>query len=223
MIHMDSPFSKGMPHYEMYKVMYEVVKRGLCEKDLLTSDWERSKIEFAEGKIAVMNIGSWAIGQFRQVATDAGYDPDAVVGYMPYPVNHNGKVYAEPSLDYGIGVNKYSKNKNAAKAFAQWFADESGYAKDNQAIPALKGGSFPSVLDSFDELGVIYQMQNAAVEGEEGLFDLIDNEAEIGMWQDPQKVRIVDAAMGTTKESFDDIMNDWNARWAKARKTLNVK
>ena len=195
----------------------------MCEKDLLTSDWERSKIEFAEGKIAVMNIGSWAIGQFRQVATDAGYDPDAVVGYMPYPVNHNGKVYAEPSLDYGIGVNKYSKNKNAAKAFAQWFADESGYAKDNQAIPALKGGSFPSVLDSFDELGVIYQMQNAAVEGEEGLFDLIDNEAEIGMWQDPQKVRIVDAAMGTTKESFDDIMNDWNARWAKARKTLNVK
>lgn len=221
MIHMDAPFSAGMPHYELYKVMYEVVKRGYCEKDMLTSDWEKSKQQFADGEIGVMNLGSWAIGQFRDVAANSGINPD-IVGYMPYPVSHSGKVFSEPALDYNVAVNKYSSNIAAAKAWAFWFANESGYAKDNVSIPALKGSEFPSVLDSFKEVGVVYMSGTPAKDGEEGLFDKIDNEAEIGLWADPQKVRIVDAAMGTTKETFDDIMNDWNARWAKARKTLKV-
>jgi len=221
MIHMDAPFSPGMPHYELYKVMYEVVKRGYCERDILTSDWEKSKQQFVDGEIGVMNLGSWAIGQFREVAAKSGKNPD-LVGYMPYPVSHGGKVYAEPALDYNVAVNKFSANKPAAKAWALWFANESGYAKDNVAIPALKGSEFPSVLDSFKEVGVVYMSSNPAKGGEEGLFDKLDGEAEIGLWADPQKVRIVDAAMGTTKESFDDIMNDWNTRWAKARKTLKV-
>lgn len=221
MIHMDNPFAPGMPHYELYKVMYEVVKRGYCEPDMLTSDWEKSKQQFVDGEIAVMNLGSWAIGQFREIAALSGIDPD-VVGYMPYPVSHNGVVYTEPSLDYNIAVNRFSKNKEAAKAWAFWFANESGYAKDTVSIPALKGGEFPAVLDSFKEVGVVYQTATPAKPGEEGLFDKLDNEAEIGLWQDPQKVRIVDAAMGTSKETFDSIMADWNARWAKARKTLKV-
>lgn len=222
MIHMDNPFSPGMPHYELYKVMYEVVKRGLCEKDLLTSDWEKSKQDFVDGKIGVMNLGSWAISQFRDVATASGYNPDEIVGYMPYPVSHDGKVYAEPALDYAIGVNKYSENKAAAIAWATWFANQSSYAVDNVAIPAAKGSDFPAVLDSFSELGVVYDTQNPAQPGEEGLFDKLDSESEVGLWQDPQKVRIIDAAMGTTKETFDDIMEDWNKRWAKARKDLGV-
>lgn len=217
MIHMDDPFSPGRPHYELYKVLYEVVKRGLCEKDLLTSDWEASKQMLADGKIGVMNLGSWAVGQIMDMAKN----PDDI-GYMPYPWNVGGKMYSEVSLDYNIAVNKYSRNKAAAIAFAKWFADESGYAKDNRSIPALKGSAFPAVLDSFKQSGVVYIVGNPSKPGEDGLFDKIDKEAEIGLWADPQKIRIVDAAMGTTKESFDDIMKDWNARWAKARKTLGV-
>ncbi len=217
MIHMDDPFSAGKPHYELYKVLYEVVKRGLCEKDLLTSDWEASKQMIADGKIGVMNLGGWAVGQIMALAKN----PDDI-GYMPYPTSVGGKMYSEVALDYNVAVNKYSRNKAAAAAFAKWFADESGYARDNQSIPALKGSAFPAVLDSFKQSGVVYIAGNPAKPGEDGLFDKIDKEAEIGLWADPQKIRIVDAAMGTTKESFDDIMKDWNARWAKARKTLGV-
>ncbi|HQL34278.1 MAG TPA: hypothetical protein PK969_13570, partial [Treponemataceae bacterium] len=79
-----------------------------------------------------------------------------------------------------------------------------------------------AVLDSFKASGVQYITGSPAKAGEDGLFDKLDKEAEIGFWADPEKIRIVDAAMGTRKESFDDIMKDWNARWAKARKTLAV-
>jgi ABC-type glycerol-3-phosphate transport system substrate-binding protein len=218
MVHDDAPFAPGKPHYELYKIMYEVVKRGLVEKDILTADWELSKQMMADGKIGVMALGSWALGQVRAL-TSAPED----IGYMPYPASVNGKVYAEVGLDYNLAVNKNSKSKEAAIAWAAWFAKESGYAKDVEGIPALKGGAYPAVLSAFSDLGVKYLVGAAAPAGEEGLFDQLDKESEIGLWQDPQKIRIVDAAMGTTKESFDQIMQDWNARWAKARKTLGVK
>lgn len=184
---------------------------------MLTADWEKSKQMMADGKIGVMNLGSWAVGQMQALAANP-----ADVVYMPYPVSHKGTMYAEPSLDYNLAINKFSTNKEAALVWATWFADESGYAKDNGSIPALKGGEFPAVLQGFKDLGVKFITATPAPAGEEGLFDKIDKEAEIGLWTEPQKIRIVDAAMGTTKESFDDIMKDWNARWAKARKTLKV-
>lgn len=218
MIHDDAPFSPGKPHYELYKIMYEVVKRGLCEKDMLTSDWELSKQMMADGKIGVMALGSWAIGQIKGLAKN----PEDI-GYMPYPVSVKGKVYAEVGLDYNIAVNKNSSNKATAIAWAKFFAEESGYASDAESIPALKGSKYPAVLDSFSALGTSYLIGAAPKAGEDGLFDAIDKESEIGLWQPTQKIRIVDAAMGTTKESYDDIMKDWNVRWAKARKSLGVK
>lgn len=218
MIHDDAPFSPGKPHYELYKIMYEVVKRGLTEKDILASDWELSKQMMADGKIGVMALGSWAIGQVRDISKT----PENI-GYMPYPASVKGKVYAEVGLDYNISVNKNSKNKAAALAWATWFATESGYAKDCESIPALKGSAYPAVLSAFSEAGTTYLIGMAPKAGEEGLFDKLDKESEIGLWQAPQKIRIVDAAMGTSKESYDDIMKDWNARWAKARKANGVK
>ena len=32
-----------------------------------------------------------------------------------------------------------------------------------------------------------------------------------------EKKRIIDAAIGSTKETFEGIMADWNKRWAKTR------
>lgn len=221
-IHEDRPFVKGNPHYEMYKVMYEVVKRGFVERDILTSDWEFSKQMMAEGKIGVMNLGSWAVQQIKNVAIDNGIDPE-VIGYMPYPFSFNGQVYAEAALDYNLAINVNSKNKKAALTWAFWFADHSGYYRDNGSIPALKGGEFPLFLDSFEKLGVKFIQGRPAKPGEEGLYDKIDNESEIGFWTEQEKIRIVDAAMGTTKETYEEIMADWNDRWSKARETLEVE
>jgi ABC-type glycerol-3-phosphate transport system substrate-binding protein len=217
MIHDASPFDPGKPHYQLYNIMYEVVKRGLCEKDILASDWELSKQMMADGKIGVMALGSWALGQIRALSKS----PENI-GYMPYPVSVNGSIYAEVGLDYNLAINKNSKKKELAKAWAAFFSEESGYAQDCESIPALKGAEYPAVLSAFSELGVKYLIGAAPEPGEEGLFDKLDKDSEIGLWQAPQKVRIVDAAMGTSKESFDDIMRDWNARWQKARLANNV-
>jgi raffinose/stachyose/melibiose transport system substrate-binding protein len=220
--HIAAPFAKGQVHYILNNVLYEVVKQKLIENDPLTSDWENSKLLMAQGKIGVMVLGAWAIGQMMDVASKNGLDPNDI-GYMPFPYTIKGKIYSEVGADYGLAVNVNSKYKDAAKAWVFWMLDSSGYAEDNRSIPSKVGGAYPAVLDAFKTLGVTFLIANPAPVAEQGLTDKIDKQGEIGFWQPDLRKRIIDAAMGTTKESFDAIMNDYNARWAKARAALGVK
>jgi hypothetical protein len=60
------------------------------------------------------------------------------------------------------------------------------------------------------------------VKGKESLFSDINNESELGIGStDTEKQRIIDAAVGNSKESFDDIVKDFNTRWANAIKAVS--
>src|SRR5690606_29073056 len=143
------------------KLMYDLAKQGLIEPDPTTTDWELSKPMLGEGKIGALVLGSWAITQFQEAA---GANADHV-GYMPFPSNVNGKVYSSSGGDYKIAINVNSKNKAAARAYLDWFLEESGYADQNGGINVLKGKPMPSTLAAFDELGVEL-ISNTAATGE---------------------------------------------------------
>jgi ABC-type glycerol-3-phosphate transport system substrate-binding protein len=201
--------------------LYDAVKAGYTETDPTTTDWEKSKSMIAEGQIGVMALGSWAISQMQAAAVAAGKDA-SVIGYMPFPTNIDGKQFAGAGGDYKMGINKNSTNQEAAKAFITWFMDQSNYAYDNGGIPTLKSAKLPATYDDFSNAGVTWVVDTAAKAGEEGLYVAIDKEAEIGFangsgaWQ----ATVVDAARAG--QSFDDLMNAANTKWAAARKTLGV-
>lgn len=208
----DDVWAKGKPHYELYKLMYDVVKKGLVEKDPLTTDWESSKAMLGRGEIATMVLGSWAIGQIKGVSET----PDDI-GFMPFPTNAN-KVIIPLGADYQIAINKHSKNKEAAKAWLYWFINESNYAvEQGGGISASKDVPLPEDLKEFEKQGVELSLLTPAKKGQEGLVDKIDKAAEIGFWLEDQKKRIVEAALGNRDETYDDIAKDLNKRWNKAR------
>jgi ABC-type glycerol-3-phosphate transport system substrate-binding protein len=221
--HLDAPFAKDQPLYMTYKLLYDAVKAGYTEKDPTTTDWEKSKVSIANGEIGVMALGSWAITQMQEKAVAAGKDP-SIIGYMPFPTNINGKQYAAAGPDYLMGVNKNSPNQDIAKAFVTWFIEQSNFAYDQGGIPTLLDAKLPPAYNDFAKAGVIFVVDTAAKAGEEGLVNNIDKESEIGwnngsgLWQST----IVDAARGQTSESFDDLMNAANTKWAEARKSLGV-
>lgn len=216
--HMDAPFAAGTPHYKSYKLLYDLVKAGLTEADPTTTDWETSKQLIADGKVGCLVTGSWSITQYQEKAKDK-----ADIIYIPFPFNMDGKQYAAAGGDYNIAVNKNSKNKAAALAWIWWFLDKSNYAFDNGGIPPLKSAALPSTLDAFKAANVIFVANNPAPAGEEAFWSNIDKQAEIGWWSPTPGQRIVDAARGATKETFDDIMNDYNKKWAAARLKLGIK
>lgn len=208
----DDNFVPGQPHYELYKVMYDAVEQGLIEKDPTTTNWEASKSDLANGKIGAMVVGSWAIGQVQEQAAN----PDDIA-YMPFPTNAK-EVIMPLADDYTLGINKHSKNKEAARAWIDWFIKKSGYPTEIAGgMSPVVGAALPETLKQFEGTDVKFELQTPAQAGQEGWVDKIDKDAEIGLWQPDFKKRIIEAAIGNRKESFDDIMKELNDAWVKSR------
>ena len=85
-IHEDSPFASGDGHYELYKMMYEVVKRGLCEKDLPVVTLDDGKSYY---KISVsLEFQQNPIYTFVTICPAMGY------------VKYNGPIYIDDIILY---------------------------------------------------------------------------------------------------------------------------
>ena len=206
----ENPFSEGKSNYVVHKLLYDIIEKGLCENDPITTDWESSKVKINTGEIATMTLGSWAITQ----CMDAGENSDDI-GYMPFPFNIDGVQYSTAGSDYCYAINVHSKNKAVAKAWVDFMINESGFALSEGGISLVNGSPMPDTLSDFTNVTLI--SDNPATPENDGLFDTINSDSEIALYADAEKMRIVEAALGTSGESFEDIMNDWNERWAEAQ------
>jgi ABC-type glycerol-3-phosphate transport system substrate-binding protein len=194
--------------------MYDIAAAGLIEEDPTTTDWESSKARLGNGEIATMFLGSWAIVQMR----DAADDPDDV-GYMPFPSAVEGTFYSTAGGDYKFGVASNSDNKEAARAWIDWFVDESNYAVDQGGIPPRFTDPFPEELAEFEEIGVELLEQVPAPADEVGLVEAIDQAGEVGLFDPPFKQDIIDAARGQDSRSLGEIFAELNEKWAAGRVT----
>ena len=140
--HTDAPWAAGTDLGVIDTLLYDVVKAGLIEADPLTTDWNPSKTKLAAGQIASMVLGSWAIVQVQQEAVAAGGSADNI-GYMPFPHQVDGKFYSSTGGDYKLGINKNSPNQEAARAWFDWFSNESGFAAAEGGIPPAQGRRLP--------------------------------------------------------------------------------
>lgn len=214
-VHEAAPFSEGTSHYTIYKLLFDIVSQKLCEEDPVTTDWEQSKVMLNKGEIGCMVLGSWAVSQMKA----AGDNADDI-GYMPFPTNVDGKQYATAGADYCYAINKNSEQKDLARAWIDFMVDESGFALSEGSISLVKEDPLPDTLLDFKD--VTFIVDEPATAENEGLFDELSNTSEVSLYTDVEKKRIVEAAMGNTNESFEDIMNDWNAKWAEGQKELNI-
>lgn len=221
MVHMSNPFSKRddmTGPYAVYYILYESVARKLVEEDPASTDWESSKGRINKGEIATIVLGSWCVEQFKQ----AGDTPEDI-GYMPFPISVNGKQYAGAGGNYAFGINANASQENqiASMLYIKWLVEESTIYMDEGSIPARKDGAYPDVLEAFD--GVELLSNNPAPEGEEDLFDDVNNESEVGINNnDYPDCEILEAALYGTR-TLDDIMDEWNSKWTAAQETLGVE
>lgn len=221
MPHMSNPFAKRddmTGPYAVYYILYESVARGLVEDDPASTDWESSKGAINRGEYATMVLGSWCVEQFKE----AGENPDDI-GYMPFPISVNGQQYAGSGGNYSFGINvdASDENKIASLLYMKWLIEESTIYLDEGSIPARKDGEYPSVLEAFD--GVTLLSNSPAPEGEEDLFDNVNNESEVGINNnDYPDCEILEAALYGSR-TLDEIMDEWNQKWTAAQESLGVE
>lgn len=202
-INEENQFLKGTPHYEVYKLLYDIVKNGLCESNPLSTDWESSKKMMNEGKIACMALDSWSINQIKK----AGPNSDDI-GYMAFPNNINGVQSITVTSDYCYGINVNSKNKEAAKAWINFIINESSYVLDNENISILKSDTLPDSLNNLNDCKLIVD-NDITGENMERYLEL-SKDLNLNDYREQQK--IIEAALSNSNNSFDDIMKDWNKR-----------
>ncbi|MEU1040958.1 ABC transporter substrate-binding protein [Streptomyces sp. NPDC005551] len=207
-----SPWKRGGELHTIDSLLHDIVKGGLSEKDPNTTNWEASKGMIAQGKVASMQLGSWAITQMRDAARKAGADPDDI-GFMPFPAQKDGKYCAVLASDYQQAVNIHSDDKAAARAWIDWFTEKSGFSAKEGAVPALKSAAMPSTLKDFVDNDVTFLERSEAGTGD---VNTIDNAAEIGLNKPDYRQKLVDLARGAQKGDLDDFFADLDKRWNEA-------
>lgn len=215
-----NPFSDrgdGTGPFAVYNILYEAVKQGLIEDDPTTTDWEGSKGMLNNGQIGCMVLGSWAVVQMQQ----AGDNADDI-GYMAFPISVDGKQYAAagPDYCYGINVNSSDDQKKAAMCYVKWLVEKSGFAQGEGGLSIVTGDAYPDALADLE--GVELVVNNAAPEGEETLFNDVNNSSELGINVSGSiAIEIVEEAL-TGSKTMDDLTAEWNEKWTAAQEANGV-
>jgi ABC-type glycerol-3-phosphate transport system substrate-binding protein len=211
-----NPWAEGADLRVGDTLLHDIVKQGLAEKDPTTTNWEASKTRLAKGEIVTQWLGTWAIVQFQDAARKAGVNPDDI-GFMPFPAQVNGEFCAVVAPDYNQAVNIHSDHKEAARAWIDWFTDESGYVEDNLAISPLQDAPLPEVLRPYEEEGVkLIEVDDA----DGAKVKQIDNESEVGIYKPDYRQDLVDLARGARDGDLDGFLDDLGKRWTDTRKSL---
>ncbi|MBW6437095.1 ABC transporter substrate-binding protein [Actinoplanes hulinensis] len=209
------PWQPGKLQHLTDGLLFDIVNRGLSEKDPLTTNWEGSKPMLGTGKVASMLLGSWAVPQMRDAATAAGANPEDIA-FWPFPYQTGGKFHARIEGDYKGAVSKSSENKATAKAWLEWFVTESGFAADQQAIPTPVGQPLPKALEDFTATGVEL-LELPAATTNTGREDQIIKESEIDLAGPIYRQKLVDIARGAAKGDKDSYFAELNKRWGAAQ------
>ncbi len=212
----NQPWAAGQDLNTTDTLLYDIVHNKLSEADPNTTNWESSKNLIATGKVATMWLGSWAVAQMRAAAKTAGANPDDI-GFMPFPAQKDGHFCTVVRPDYQYAVNIHSPNKAAARAWLDWYITKSGDAQAALSISSVKGTPLPSELTPFQDKGVKFmQLTNAKT----SRVDEIDKASEIGLNAQDYPQHIVDVARGAAAGDLTSVLNDLNAKWAKAKGTV---
>lgn len=210
-----APWTEGTDAYAIDSFLYETVAAGLTEDDPLTTNWEQSKVELGTGKIGAMALGSWAISQMQDAAETNGGSADDI-GYMAFPANVDGTQYAMIGGDYNLGVSRHSENKAAAWAFIQWLIEDSGFTEDEGMISTVIEKPLPENLAGFEEQGVELLEANPAPEGSESLHRDVADAAQIDLWGNIYRQKMIDVARGAAEGDKESFFADLNERCGEA-------
>lgn len=163
---------------QLYELLYNLIVSNVVESSPTIDNWEESKIWFAQGKIASMAVGTWALNQFEGVAESIEAGLSDHIGYMPYPFTaDDGEIYASVAADYTVGVAKNSRNQKIADAFATWLIEDFNYASKTGNIPPKEGSPYPDKIATFSESGVILVEERPATLDIEGALSLAEKNA----------------------------------------------
>jgi ABC-type glycerol-3-phosphate transport system substrate-binding protein len=178
--------------------------KGYFEPEVYT-DFGVAMDSVAYGKAGMMLFGSWVVPQI-QGRVPEGKDP-SIIKFAPAPDFGAGRyVLAAPADNWAI--SKFSKNKEAARAFIEYVSEDAQFIADSGYIANKKGVTpvvpeLYSIIDKMVESGDCKVLLSPATDA-----NTLANQdvlTEAGLYADYKYVGLLFDALDTTKP------DDWTA------------
>ncbi len=206
MINDAHPFAAGKPYYQSLSIAHQLFAQGYSEADFIGNNWEQSKQQFIQGKLASFYLGNWVIPQL----IEAGMRSQDI-GFIPFPLDNSGEAKALLNFDWAMAVSRYSKNPDTAKAWIKFIISKSNFADVAGFIPTDKSRS-SSMVQLSQYMAFKPQIIQAAPESND--FIRLANRAGMDFMSGNYIRNIL------LSPDFDGSMAYWNKRWQQARDTF---
>lgn len=200
----DKPFSPEAPFGKAIKMYTQWKADGFFEQEVYT-DFGVAMDSVAYGRAAMMLFGSWVVPQI-QGRVPTGKDP-AIIKFAPAPDFGAGRyVLAAPADNWAIC--KFSANKDAARAFIEYIANDAQFIADSGFIANKKGvtpivPALYSIIDGMVASGDCKLLFSPATDA-----NTVANQdilTEAGLWADYKYVGLLFDSLDVTKS------DDWAA------------
>lgn len=204
MLKSDTTFSESDPFGKAMKIYTQWKADGFFEPEVY-ADFGVAMDSVAYGKAAMMLFGSWVVPQIQGRVPD-GTDP-SIIKFAPAPDFGAGRFVQAAPAD-GFAISKFSDNKEAAKLFIEYLADDAQFSADSGNIANKKGvepvvPELYAIIDSMVESGEVKVMMKPANDE-----NAVNNQAvlsEANLWADDNYAGLLFDAMDVTKP------DDWSA------------
>lgn len=208
MVNEDSPWQLDNEWGKSISIARTLIAKGYVEDELFSNNWEISKTKLAKGQAGMYLLGNWTIGQ----VLDVGASPDDI-GFFPFPYDNSDTHYAPIHSDWFIGVSKFSKNKELAMAWLNYFVKETSYKDDWGFLPA--DGSLKPAMPQYREF-LSYKPKLLDTTVQSDAFIDLANRAKLSFWSGDYIQELL--AAPDLQKAFDEL----NAKWKEARAETQV-
>lgn len=225
MLKSDTPFSESDPFGKAMKIYTQWKADGFFEQEVY-ADFGVAMDSVAYGKAAMMLFGSWVVPQIQGRVPD-GTDP-SIIKFAPAPDFGAGRFVQAAPAD-GFAISKFSENKEAARLFIEYLADDAQFSADSGNIANKKGvepivPELYAIIDSMVESGDVKVMMKPANDE-----NAVNNQAvlsEANLWADDNYAGLLFDAMDITKpddwSAYDAQVEAQNKQYVEYRDELGV-
>lgn len=203
MVNVDNPWQIDNEWGQSISIARTLIAKGYVENELFSNNWEISKTRLAKGQAGMYLLGNWTIGQVLDVGASS-----EDIGFFPFPYDNSPTHYAPINPDWFIGVSKYSKNKELAMAWLNFFVNETSYRDDWGFLPA-DGSLNPSMPQYREFLSYEPKLIDATVQSD--AFIEIANKSNMSFWSGDYIQELL--AAPDLQKSFEEL----NKKWKEAR------
>ncbi len=222
----DKPFSPEQPFGKTIKMYTQWKADGFFEQEVYT-DFGVAMDSVAYGKAAMMLFGSWVVPQI-QGRVPEGKDP-SIIKFAPAPDFGAGRYILTAPAD-NWAICKFSKNKDAARAFIEYVSEDAQFIADSGYIANKKGvepivPELYKIADDMVESGECKALMLAPTD--DNTLANQDVLTEAGLWADYKYVGLLFDALDTTRPddwaAYDKQVETQNKAYAEYKDELGVE